>query len=594
MSTPAPTDLPDDRDAEGARRAASLIVLRDGAEGRLEVLMLRRAERDGDMRSGVWVFPGGVLDPEDVTLAARCDGDNEASANERLGLAGGGLAYTVAALRECLEEVGLLYASAGDVEAARRERALVRRGEDFAALCGRHGLRLDAGALAYHSHWLTPPGMPKRFDTRFYLARAPQGQAAVVDAGEALELAWLTPEQALDKARALKLLPVTRETLKDLGRFASVAEALAEARTRRHPPRMMPRLGRNAAGQVRPVLPHEWAYAEIARLDPVGLGNVCFELPPLQPARLSNRVTRITCDNGSVMTGPGTNTYLVREPGSTEVTVIDPGPDDANTEAHLQAVLAAAAPGTIVQILVTHTHKDHSPAARRLAELTCAPLVGRVAGHAGGGEGPFPSASSPSGGGGGSAPRGQTGWQDAGFVPQHEPRDGERLQLGASTTLRAVATPGHASNHVCWLLEEEGLLFTGDHVMQGSTVVINPPDGDMATYLASLEGLLAIDGLQWFAPGHGFLMASPQDEVRRLVAHRLAREAKVAAALRGAGGPASVDELVPVVYGDVPAARHGIAARSLTAHLLKLAQDGRARHDGESWRWAGSEEGGAV
>lgn len=567
MSTPAPTDLPDGRDAEGARRAASLIVLRDGAEGRLEVLMLRRAERDGDMRSGVWVFPGGVLDPEDDTLAAHCDGDNEASANERLGLAGGGLAYTVAALRECLEEVGLLYANGGDVEAARRERALVRRGEDFAALCERHSLRLDAGALAYHSHWLTPPGMPKRFDTRFYVARVPQGQAAVVDAGEALELAWLTPEQALDKARALKLLPVTRETLKDLGRFASVAEALAEARTRRHPPRMMPRLGRNAAGQVRPVLPHEWAYAEITRLDPVGLGNVCFELPPLQPVRLSDRVTRITCDNGSVMTGPGTNTYLVREPGSSEVTVIDPGPDDANTEAHLQAVLAAAAPGTIVQILVTHTHKDHSPAARRLAELTCAPLVGRVADHA--------------------------QWQDAGFLPQHEPGDGERLQLGATTTLRAVATPGHASNHVCWLLEEEGLLFTGDHVMQGSTVVINPPDGDMATYLASLEALLAIDGLQWFAPGHGFLMASPQDEVRRLMAHRLAREAKVVVALRGAG-QATVDELVPVVYGDVPAARHGIAARSLTAHLLKLAQDGRARHDGESWRWAGSDEGGAL
>jgi glyoxylase-like metal-dependent hydrolase (beta-lactamase superfamily II)/8-oxo-dGTP pyrophosphatase MutT (NUDIX family) len=568
MSTTAPTDLPDDRDAEGARRAASLIVLRDGAEGRLEVLMLRRAERDGDMRSGVWVFPGGVLDPEDEALVSRCDGDHEASANERLGLAGGALAYTVAALRECLEEVGLLYATGGDVEAARRERALVRRGEDFVALCERHGLRLDAGALAYHSHWLTPPGMPKRFDTRFYVARVPQGQAAVVDAGEALELAWLTPEQALDKARALKLLPVTRETLKDLGRFASVAEALAEARTRRHPPRMMPRLGRNAAGQVRPVLPHEWAYAEIARLDPVGLGNVCFELPPLQPVRLSDRVTRITCDNGSVMTGPGTNTYLVREPGSSDVTVIDPGPDDANTEAHLQAVLAAAAPGTIVQILVTHTHKDHSPAARRLAELTCAPLVGRVADHA--------------------------QWQDAGFLPQHEPVDGERLQLGAATTLRAVTTPGHASNHVCWLLEEEGLLFTGDHVMQGSTVVINPPDGDMATYLASLEGLLAIDGLQWFAPGHGFLMASPQDEVRRLVAHRLAREAKVVAALRGAGGPATVDELVPVVYGDVPAARHGIAARSLTAHLLKLAQDGRARHDGESGRWAVSEEGGAL
>jgi glyoxylase-like metal-dependent hydrolase (beta-lactamase superfamily II)/8-oxo-dGTP pyrophosphatase MutT (NUDIX family) len=553
-------DTKEDRDTEGARRAASLIVLRDAAEGRMEVLMLRRAERDGDMRSGVWVFPGGVLDTEDAVVASRCEGDMPAAAEDRLRVAGA-LAYTAAAIRETFEEVGLLYALGEGVNAAQRERTLVNSGADFAALCERHGLRLDAGALAYHSHWLTPPGMPKRFDTRFFIARAPQGQPAVVDAGEALELAWLTPAEALDKDRALKLLPVTRETLKDLGRFSSVADAMAEAKARRHPPRVMPRLGRDAAGRVRPVLPHEWAYAEIARLDPVGLGNVCFELPPLQPVRLSDRVTRITCDNGSVMTGPGTNTYLVRAPGSSDVTVIDPGPDDANTEAHLQAVLAAAAPGTIVQILVTHTHKDHSPAARRLAELTCAPVVGRVADHA--------------------------QWQDASFQPQHVPVHGERLELGAGTTLRAVATPGHASNHVCWLLEEEGLLFTGDHVMQGSTVVINPPDGDMVAYLASLEAMLAIDGLQWLAPGHGFLMAAPQDEVRRLVAHRLAREAKVVAALRQAG-QAPVEALVPVVYGDVPAARHGIAARSLLAHLHKLAHDGVAEMAaGGDWHWRG-------
>jgi glyoxylase-like metal-dependent hydrolase (beta-lactamase superfamily II)/8-oxo-dGTP pyrophosphatase MutT (NUDIX family) len=550
-----------DPDAAGSRRSASVIVLRAGPAEAPEVLLLRRAERDGDMRSGVWVFPGGVLDEEDAALAARCDGDTDVAASERLSLPHGGLAYTVAAIRECFEEVGLLFASAGDTEAALRERALVRSGNDFTALCERHGLRLDAAALAYHSHWLTPPGMPKRFDTRFFVARLPPGQPPVVDAGEALELAWLTPAQALQKERALKLLPVTRETLKDLARFSSVADILAEARGRRHPQRVMPRLGRNAAGQVRPVLPGEWAYAEIGRLDPVGLGTVCHELPPLAPVRLSERVTRITCANGSVMTGPGTNTYLVRAPGSTEVTVIDPGPDDANTAAHLQAVLGAAAPGRIVRIVTTHTHKDHSPAARSLAELTGAPRVGRLADHA--------------------------EWQDAGFEPQQVPADGERLPLGDGATLRAVATPGHASNHVCWLLEEEGVLFTGDHVMQGSTVVINPPDGDMAIYLASLEKLLAIDGLQWLAPGHGFLMAEPQAEVRRLIAHRLAREAKVAAALQAAG-TASAEALVPMVYGDVPASRHGIAARSLTAHLIKLAHDGRVRQDGAQWRWEGA------
>lgn len=550
--------VPDDRDAEGARRAASVIVLREGADGAPEVLLLRRAERDDDMRSGVWVFPGGVLDAEDEALAARCDGDTEANANDRLGLDAGALAYTVAALRECFEEVGLLYTTAGDADGAARERALVRRGEDFVALCERHHLRLDAGALAYHSHWLTPPGMPKRFDTRFFVARAPQGQAPVVDAGEALESVWLTPAQALERERALKLLPVTRETLKDLARFATVSDCLADARTRRQPPRMMPRLGRDAAGKVRPVLPGEWAYAEIGRLDPVGLGNVCFELPPLQPVRLSDRVTRVTCSNGSVMTGPGTNTYLVRSPGSQEVTVIDPGPADDHTDDHLQAVVAAAAPGKIVRIVVTHTHKDHSPAALRLEALTGAPLIGCVADH--------------------------PEWQDTAFHPQQTPVDGERLELGPNATLRAVATPGHASNHICWLLEEEGLLFTGDHVMQGSTVVINPPDGDMAAYLASLEKLLAIDGLQWFAPGHGFLMAEPQTEVRRLVQHRLAREAKVAAALR-ATGHGTPEALVPTVYGDVPSSRHAIAARSLTAHLIKLEQDGRVAREAGVWHW---------
>ena len=289
------------------------------------------------------------------------------------------------------------------------------------------------------------------------------------------------------------------------------------------------------------------------------MASVCFELPPLQPVRLSDRVTRITCANGSVMTGPGTNTYLVRSPGSDEVTVIDPGPSDDHTEAHLEAVVAAAAPGRIVRIVATHTHKDHSPAAQRLAAMTGAPLIGRVAAH--------------------------PEWQDTAFHPQQTPADGDRIVLGAGATLRAVATPGHASNHICWLLEEEGLLFTGDHVMQGSTVVINPPDGDMAAYLASLEKLLAIDGLQWFAPGHGFLMAEPQAEVRKLVLHRLAREAKVAAALQAVGS-GTAEALVPTVYGDVPNSRHAIAARSLTAHLLKLEHEGRARREAGIWHWA--------
>jgi len=154
---------------------------------------------------------------------------------------------------------------------------------------------------------------------------------------------------------------------------------------------------------------------------------------------------------------------------------------------------------------------------------------------------------------------------------------GERVALGG-VTLRAIHTPGHASNHLCYLLEETSMLFTGDHVMQGSTVVINPPDGDMRAYLASLEMLLA-EQVTIFAPGHGYLIGAPQREVKRLIAHRLARESKVAAALARHSG-ATPEELVAEVYDDVPARIHAVAARSLAAHLDKLVHDGRARLEG--------------
>jgi glyoxylase-like metal-dependent hydrolase (beta-lactamase superfamily II) len=147
--------------------------------------------------------------------------------------------------------------------------------------------------------------------------------------------------------------------------------------------------------------------------------------------------------------------------------------------------------------------------------------------------------------------------------------------------LRAIHTPGHASNHLCYLLEQTKMLFTGDHVMQGSTVVINPPDGDMRAYLQSLEKLLAED-IAIIAPGHGYLIGAPHREVKRLIAHRLAREAKVVSAL-GKVAPATVDDLLPIVYDDVPARIHRVAARSLTAHLQKLIADGLVRAAGERY-----------
>jgi len=166
-------------------------------------------------------------------------------------------------------------------------------------------------------------------------------------------------------------------------------------------------------------------------------------------------------------------------------------------------------------------------------------------------------------------------WQDASFAPDVALSGGERIVLHPEAALRAIHTPGHASNHLCYLLEQTKMLFTGDHVMQGSTVVINPPDGDMRVYLQSLERLLAED-IAIIAPGHGYLIGAPHKEVRRLIAHRLNRERKVVAALVKLEHP-SLEEMLPLVYDDVPERIHRVAARSLTAHLDKLVAEGAVR-----------------
>jgi glyoxylase-like metal-dependent hydrolase (beta-lactamase superfamily II) len=242
-----------------------------------------------------------------------------------------------------------------------------------------------------------------------------------------------------------------------------------------------------------------------------------------------------------MMTGPGTNTYLV---GDKDIAVVDPGPV---LDSHIAAVLAAGA-GRIRWVVCTHTHMDHSPAAQAIKAATGAVLIGRPApAHPG---------------------------QDRSFVPERALEHGDRLML-SGLSLRALHTPGHASNHLCYLLENTRMLFTGDHVMQGSTVVINPPDGDMRAYLASLELLLGEDILI-LAPGHGYLIGEPHREARRLIRHRMAREAKVAAALARLGAP-TLEELVLEVYDDVPTRLHGVALRSLAAHLGKLAAEGRVR-----------------
>jgi glyoxylase-like metal-dependent hydrolase (beta-lactamase superfamily II) len=254
-------------------------------------------------------------------------------------------------------------------------------------------------------------------------------------------------------------------------------------------------------------------------------------------------VRRLVARNPGFMTGPGTNTYLV---GTQRCAVIDPGPHDP---VHIERILAAAG-GRVSSILATHTHPDHSPAVAALAQSTGAEVLGR---------GPPVH-----------------GRQDATFAPTRVLNDGDVVRVD-DMALRAIHTPGHASNHLCYLLEGAGMLFSGDHVMQGSTVVIGPPDGDMQVYLQSLARLQR-EPVTRIAPGHGTVIEDAQSEVARLIAHRLQREAKVVERLRRAGR-ATIDVLVASVYDDVDPRLHPVAKGSLLAHLLKLEADGRAVRD---------------
>ncbi len=569
MSMPQATDAvppPSPSANRPPRPAATIVVVRDGAQG-IEVLLSRRAER-GDHNSGAWVFPGGIVDAGDRQSHDHCAGLDDAAASARLGLPAHGLDYYVAAVRECFEESGLLFATDASGALVRLDNEaglalgawrgpLHRNERTLGEMCREFGLTLALDRIAYLSHWLTPLARPKRFDTRFFIAAAPLSQTAAFDGTEMVEQLWLRPADALARAHELKLMTPTQKTLELVGRYATVEALLAWARGPREVALIMPRVAQGKQG-LRPVLPDEPAFAELGRIDPAGHGHGCYDIQVGTPVRLSPRLIRVSADNGSLMTGPGTNTYLLGGGARNEWAVIDPGPLD---ESHVEAILAAA-PGPIRWIFATHTHNDHSPASVPLKARTGAAVHGRVADH--------------------------REWQDASFAPDVPLRGGERFELPApdsmTTTLRAIHTPGHASNHLCYLLEEEKLLFTGDHVMQLSTVVINPPDGDMAAYIASLRELAGLD-LDWLAPGHGFLMAEPKRAMEGIVAHRLRREAKVLDALR-ALGPVDADTLLARVYDDVKPQLLAVARRSLRAHLLKLRNDGIAREHAARWELA--------
>jgi glyoxylase-like metal-dependent hydrolase (beta-lactamase superfamily II) len=254
-------------------------------------------------------------------------------------------------------------------------------------------------------------------------------------------------------------------------------------------------------------------------------------------------VRRIVAPNPSLMTGPGTNTYLV---GIDEIAVIDPGPDDPE---HLDGIVGCGG-DRIRWIVATHTHLDHSPGVAGLKERTGAEVLA------------FDSRD--------------------GLEIDRPLADGDTIEA-TEFRLRAVHTPGHASNHLCYYLGEERLLFSGDHIMQGSTVVISPPDGDMAVYLESLEKVRKLR-LRAIAPGHGHVIDDPKAAIDEYVTHRQAREAQVLA-LVGEQGSVTIEALVEKIYTDVADELHPVAARTVWAHLLKLRAEKKVTGKSFEGRW---------
>jgi glyoxylase-like metal-dependent hydrolase (beta-lactamase superfamily II) len=262
---------------------------------------------------------------------------------------------------------------------------------------------------------------------------------------------------------------------------------------------------------------------------------------------VSPLVRRLVAPNPSAFTFTGTCTYIV---GEGEVAILDPGPDDDD---HLARLVGAVSGERVAYIVVTHTHRDHSALAPRLASAVGAPIVGARAHVARPG-----------------APQGLDAAHDAGYAPDAVLADGEAVRFGG-LALTAVATPGHSANHLAFALEEENALFSGDHVMAWSTTVVAPPDGSMSDYMASLEKLRG-RGEEIYWPGHGWPVRDPSRYVRALLGHRRQREAAILARLEA--GPATIPEIVRQVYVGLDPRLVGAAGLSTLAHLEDLTARG--------------------
>ncbi|MDP9933100.1 MBL fold metallo-hydrolase [Variovorax paradoxus] len=542
------------REPVPVRAAATVLLLRDSEAG-VEVLMTRRSDT-ASFAPGAYVFPGGHIDEADEAakrIAAR-----------RPTQSGIQLTQALTAIREGFEELGVLLARHADGSPVRTEDiASMDRSTtspiSFVAQCEERQLVLAADQVFSLAHWITDRDLPKRFDVPFLVARMPEGQVPTADESEQFEPCWVRPADALarhDAGSFFMIFPTVR-TLQRLATYASVDAVLQACAPKDGAEKPLwtscPRAGL-LRGQEARYMETESPYGELALVCPDGQMLHALDWQSERPVPLLGNVQRLTAPNPGAMTGPGTNSYIVGD-AATGYLVIDPGPNDAE---HIGR-LWRATQGDIRMIVCTHSHADHSPGAAPLQALcreTKPPILGLS-----------------------SAP---TARSSARFAAERELVDGERLVLSGTTsqgervthTLRAIHTPGHAANHVCLLLEEDGLLFSGDHILNGSTTVVDPPDGDMNAYLDSLDKLDAAceaGGIDFILPAHGYVIGSARAAIAQLKAHRLKREAKIASAMKKLPDGTPEDWLA-LAYDDVPQRMWPVAARSLAAHVARIRQ----------------------
>ena len=532
--TPAPT-----------RAAATVLLLRDSPQG-LEVLMTRRSAT-ASFAPGAYVFPGGGIDATDTQAhgqAQRRPAQSDVSLNE-----------AIAAIRESFEELGVLLARHADGRMAdQTDIVALDRHAPFAAQCQARGLTLAADEVFVLARWITDRDLSRRFDVPFLVARMPEGQTPVADEAEQFDPVWVSPADALAQHAAgtfFMIFPTVR-TLERLVPYATVQSLLDACAASEEPLwTSCPRAGLMGGREAR-YMESDLPYGELALVCPDGQIVHPLDWQCELAVPLLNNVTRLTAPNPGAMTGPGTNSYLVGDP-HTGFVAIDPGPADAE---HLQRLWRAAG-GDIRMIVCTHSHPDHSPGARPLQEL-CAdaphgrpPILGLAS---------LPTARAASA-----------------FVPDRELMHRECLHLTnrdgeVQHSLQVLHTPGHAANHLCLALLEDGLLFSGDHVLNGSTTVIDPPDGNMSDYLDSLDLLTdacAQHDLQFVLPAHGYVMQEAAQVIAQLKAHRLKRENKIRAAMQSQP-KGSMDDWVALAYDDVPPRLWPVAKRSLLAHVQRI------------------------